>query len=93
MEVLEKEVFKGIEYIRIQKLTPASQEKIKNYLKPGELIKILTPEGIMPDCVCYSIYIQWVKQSNQQLVASSEKETDTSTNDPIAQVPSLRTAV
>ena len=51
--------YKGIDYIRVSDLPEDQQQKIQNWLNNDVVIKILTPEGLLKDCLLYSDYTYW----------------------------------
>lgn len=51
--------YRGIEYIRISALPQEQRESIKQWLEADMIIKILTPEQLMSDCVLYKDYKHW----------------------------------
>lgn len=69
--MIEKEIYKGIEFVRISNLPKEQSESIKASFPKEKIIKILKDEVILRDCIQYHEYIEWVREShkvNPQLV-------------------------
>ena len=59
MEKVALSKYKGIEYIRISELPKDQSGQIVEWLSKGQVIKILTKEQLMEDCVQYADYSYW----------------------------------
>jgi len=59
MKKLNKNTYRGIEYIRLSSLSVAHAKALRSNLNNRTLIKILRNEVILPDCVLYSTYEAW----------------------------------
>jgi hypothetical protein len=59
MKKLNKNTYRGIEYIRLSSLSVAHAEALRSSLNNRTLIKILRNEVILSDCVLYSAYEAW----------------------------------
>lgn len=59
----EREIYKGIEFVRISNLPQEQSEKIKTSFPKEKIIKILKDEVILRDCISYQDYQDWFKQS------------------------------
>lgn len=59
MEKVALTKYKGIEYIRIGELPKNQSEQIVEWLSKDQVIKILTEEKLMDDCVQYADYSYW----------------------------------
>ncbi|MCW5910597.1 MAG: hypothetical protein KIT62_05955 [Cyclobacteriaceae bacterium] len=60
--LVSAEIYRGIEFVRISKLPPHQQEKIKDSLKHDQVIKILIGNTLADDCVQYHVYQAWYMQ-------------------------------
>ncbi|MEY4930159.1 MAG: hypothetical protein RI909_883 [Bacteroidota bacterium] len=61
----EREIYKGIEFVRISNLPQEQSERIKASFPKEKIIKILKDEVILRDCISYRDYQDWFKQSYQ----------------------------
>ncbi len=62
----QKEIYKGIEFVRISNL-PKEQNEIINAVFPKEkIIKILRNEVVLRDCIQYQEYQDWLKNNYQR---------------------------
>jgi len=56
----KKEVYKGIEFIRISKLPAAQQQQLMSWITQDKIMKILREDEILlRDCVQYRHYQEW----------------------------------
>ncbi|MBL3657836.1 hypothetical protein [Fulvivirga sediminis] len=60
--MIESTTFKGIEYIRVSDLPEEQQEAIQNWVNREVVFKILTPEGLIRDCILYKHYKSWFEK-------------------------------
>jgi hypothetical protein len=58
--MLEAEVYKGIEFIRISELSLDQQKAIKSWASADTIIKILHESVLLTDCVLYNNYSFWL---------------------------------
>lgn len=61
----EREIYKGIEFIRISNLPKEQSDSINASFPKEKIIKILRDEIILRDCIQYSDYQEWFRQSYQ----------------------------
>jgi len=62
----EREIYKGIEFIRISKLSAEQKDKIRASFPKDKIIKILTEdEVLLNDCIQYHEYQEWFRLHNQ----------------------------
>lgn len=66
--------YKGIEYVRISELPKDQVDQFKKWLSHDMIIKILTPEQLMSDCVLFKDYKHWFETIYTEL---SPAETET----------------
>jgi hypothetical protein len=65
----EREVYKGIEFIRISKLPKEQGARIQASIPAEKIFKILRDdEVLLEDCIQYRDYQEWFKKSFQPLV-------------------------
>ncbi len=65
----EREVYKGIEYVRISKLPQEQSVRIQASIPEEKIFKILRDdEVVLEDCVQYRDYQEWFKKSYQPSV-------------------------
>jgi len=62
----QKEIYKGIEFVRISNLPKEQSEKIFAAFPKEKIIKILRDEVILKDCIQYHEYQDWVKAMYQK---------------------------
>lgn len=60
--MIEKETYKGIEFVRISNLPKEQSESIKASFPKEKIIKILRDEVILGDCIQYHEYMEWLKE-------------------------------
>ena len=60
-EILEKEVYRGIHYVRISELPVDQQSLFRNWLPKNQVIKIMINREVFEDCVQYHHYEHWHK--------------------------------
>ena len=53
------EVYKGIEYVRVATLPPNQKEKFWHSFDTEKIIKILTHDSLLNDCIQYGDYSEW----------------------------------
>lgn len=68
----EPTIYRGIEFIRVSELPDNEQLQIKNWAVRQTIIKILTTEGLLTDCITYKNYKHWY--DNIFTEAKSEEE-------------------
>lgn len=62
----EREVYKGIEYVRISKLPGEQSARINTSFPKEKIFKILRDDDvIINDCIQYCDYQEWFKKSFQ----------------------------
>ena len=65
----EREVYKGIEYVRISKLPKEQSVRIQAFIPEEKIFKILRDdEVLLEDCIQYRDYQDWFKRSYQPSV-------------------------
>jgi hypothetical protein len=65
----EREVYKGIEYVRISKLPKEQSVRIQASIPEEKIFKILRDdEVLLEDCIQYRDYQDWFKRSYQPSV-------------------------
>jgi alpha-ketoglutarate-dependent taurine dioxygenase len=62
----QKEIYKGIEFVRISNLPKEQSEKIYAAFPKEKIIKILRDEVILRDCIQYHEYQEWFKETYQR---------------------------
>jgi len=62
----QKEIYKGIEFVRISNLPKEQSERIHNAFPKEKIIKILKDEVILRDCIQYHEYQNWYKETYPQ---------------------------
>ena len=62
----QKEIYKGIEFVRISNLPKEQSERIHAHFPKDKIIKILRDEVILRDCIQYHEYQEWFKESYQR---------------------------
>jgi len=77
MAELYKQVYKGIEFIRISKLPPVQKAEFLNWLPEEKVIKILCDDELLKDCVQLKEYEYWIRNifkpdSESQEIISGE---------------------
>lgn len=60
-----REIYKGIEFVRISNLTKELSERIYASFPKEKIIKILRDEVILKDCIQYHDYQEWFRKSDQ----------------------------
>lgn len=63
--MIEREIYKGIEFVRLSNLPKEQSERINASLPKEKIIKILRDEVILKDCVQYRDYLEWYSESYQ----------------------------
>jgi len=58
----EREIYKGIEFIRISKLPQDQRDRILASFPKEKIIKILHDEVILKDCIQYLDYQEWFRK-------------------------------
>jgi hypothetical protein len=58
----EREIYKGIEFVRISKLPKDQSERIYASFPKDKIIKILQDEVLLRDCIQYHEYLEWVRK-------------------------------
>jgi hypothetical protein len=59
----EREIYKGIEFVRISKLSTEQKEIINVSFPKDKIIKILREdEVVLNDCIQYHEYLEWFKK-------------------------------
>lgn len=67
--MIEREVYKGIEFIRISKLPKEQSARIEASLPEEKIFKILRDDEILlEDCIQYRDYQEWFKKFYQPSV-------------------------
>lgn len=61
----EREIYKGIEFVRISNLPKEQSERIKASVPKEKIIKILKDEVILKDCIQYHHYQDWFRETYQ----------------------------
>lgn len=61
----EREIYKGIEFVRISNLPKEQSERIKASFPKEKIIMILRDEVLLKDCIQYCDYQEWFKASNE----------------------------
>jgi hypothetical protein len=62
----QKEIYKGIEFVRISNLPKEQSEVIYTAFPKDKIIKILRDEMIVRDCIQYQDYQEWFKETFQK---------------------------
>ena len=63
--MIEREIYKGIEFVRISTLTKEQSERIHASFPKEKIINILRDEVILRDCIQYHDYQEWFRKSYQ----------------------------
>ncbi len=73
----QKEIYKGIEFVRISNLPKEQSEEIYAAFPKDKIIKILRDEMIVRDCIQYQDYQEWFKETyqNQRDLVMTKPET------------------
>jgi hypothetical protein len=80
----EREVYKGIEYVRISKLPKEQIARINASFPKEKIFKILRENDvIISDCIQYCDYQDWFKKSNQQSVSGVGIKSDAVRNNSV----------
>lgn len=76
----QKEIYKGIEFVRISNLPKEQSEGIYAAFPKDKIIKILRDEMIVRDCIQYQDYQEWFKETyqNQRDLVMTKPETTVS---------------
>lgn len=74
--MIDATTYKGIDYVRVGELPEAQREAIQKWLDPSVMIKIMTPSGIMRDCVQYKDYQDWFFNLYVQPSGSTKADDD-----------------
>lgn len=61
--MIEREIYKGIEFVRLSNLPKEQSERINAALPKEKIIKILRDEVILKDCIQYRDYQEWYVES------------------------------
>ena len=65
----EREIYKGIEYVRISKLPPEQSTCMNDTFPEEKIFKILREDDvILTDCIQYQDYQEWYKKYYQPVV-------------------------
>ncbi|MBP9924455.1 MAG: hypothetical protein KBF45_00580 [Cyclobacteriaceae bacterium] len=59
---VDRDIYKGIEYITLAGLPPDQKEKIVTTLDPDKIIKILKDGVLINDCIQYADYLRWFEE-------------------------------
>lgn len=62
----QKEIYKGIEFVRISNLPKEQSEIIYAAFPKEKIIKILKDEVILRDCIQFHEYQEWLKETYQK---------------------------
>ena len=82
--MIEREVYKGIEYVRISKLPKEQSTRINASFPKERIFKILRENDvIINDCIQYCDYQEWFKKSYQPSVNGVGIKPDTLRNNSI----------
>ena len=66
----EREIYKGIEFIRISKLSTDQRDKIIASFPKDKIIKILRDEVLLSDCIQYHEYQEWASEHYLPIVST-----------------------
>lgn len=67
---VDREIYKGIEYVRLTGLPLDQKEKIDTTLSPDKIIKILKDGVLINDCIQYADYLCWFEEYHQAAIIS-----------------------
>ncbi|MDZ7647739.1 MAG: hypothetical protein U5K54_11475 [Cytophagales bacterium] len=67
---VDRQVYKGIEYVRLGGLPLDQKEKIATTLSPDKIIKILNDGVLINDCIQYADYLCWFEEHYQAAIIS-----------------------
>ncbi|UII28409.1 hypothetical protein LVD15_08260 [Fulvivirga maritima] len=87
--MIKSSTFKGIEYVRVSNLPQEQKEAIQNWLNRDVMIKILTPEGLMRDCILYKDYKSWFEKIYTSATPIDPKETNSEVSNRAGKVSGL----
>lgn len=62
----QKEIYKGIEFVRISNLPKEQSDRIYAAFPKEKIIKILKDEVILRDCIQFHEYQEWFKETYQK---------------------------
>ncbi|MBK8289932.1 MAG: hypothetical protein IPK96_02245 [Flammeovirgaceae bacterium] len=74
---VDRQVYKGIEYVRLGGLPLDQKEKIATTLSPDKIIKILKDGVLINDCIQYADYLCWFEEHHQAAIISSSRVAQT----------------
>lgn len=74
---VDRQVYKGIEYVRLGGLPLDQKEKIATTLSPDKIIKILKDGVLINDCIQYADYLSWFEEHHQAAIISSSRVAQT----------------
>lgn len=74
--MIEREIYKGIEFVRISNLTKEQGERIRDSFPKEKIIKILRDEVILRDCIQYHDYQEWFRKSYQIAMPVLDKKAE-----------------
>lgn len=74
----DRQVYKGIEYVRLGGLPLDQKEKIATTLSSDKIIKILKDGVLINDCIQYADYLHWFEEHHQVAVISPTRSTQAS---------------
>lgn len=72
----EKEIYKGIEFVRLSTLPDEQSERIRASFPKEKIIKILKDEIILRDCIQYQDYQDWFRKSYQASLHVTANKTE-----------------
>jgi hypothetical protein len=72
----EREIYKGIEFVRISNLPKEQSERIHTSFSKDKIIKILRDEVILRDCIQYHDYQEWFRKSYSSAQPVVSKKTE-----------------
>ncbi len=75
-------IYKGIEFIRISDLPEDQQDQIKQMDTVDLVIKILTEEGLLSDCVSYKDYVHWYSNIYTKVSPALEEKMEETKPEP-----------
>lgn len=55
----QKEVYKGIEFVRLESLPADEREAFRDWLRSESVIKIMIGNAVVDNCVQYVLYESW----------------------------------
>lgn len=63
---LHIESYRGIEFVRISSLSKDEQKQVWDSFERGKIIKIVTSESLMNDCILINDFADWQAKSRHQ---------------------------